>query len=113
MSSPYFDGSEFFEVPDQKDITKPKKICVSGYYLNDSFGCIGGVDSNSDDLNTNVWRTSKIIKYIMAPKEDYIDQHGIGPVDLKTNKSVNQTIGRVKFNIKRYFETSDCIRHRK
>ena len=118
LSTPFFNGTEFFEVPDPKDIYKTKKICVSGTFIESSQSCVEGVDSNSDNFNTNLWRTSKIIKYIMAPKTDYIDQYGVGPADLsskhidfKTGKEVNQTMGRVKFNIKRYFETSDCIRH--
>ena len=127
LAKAYFDGSEYFEVPDPNpdpnDKTKPKKMCVSGENYLDGIGCSGGVDSNSDDMETNRWRTSKIIKYIKSPEKEnnkethYIDSYGVGDdlqsyhIDFKTKEPVNQTIGRVKFNIKRYFETSDCIRH--
>jgi hypothetical protein len=118
LTKPFFDGTEFFEVPDLNNPGKTKKMCVSqnAVLVNDS--CQNGLNTNFDEAISNRWRTSKIIKYISAPKADYIDQYGVGPADLrsnhfdfKTNKQVNQTIGRVKFNIKRYFETSDCIRH--
>ena len=123
LAKAYFDGSEYFEVPDPGDKTKTKKMCVSDVNYTDGIGCSGGIDSNSDDMETNRWRTSKIIKYIKGPEKEedkethYIDSYGVGDdlhsyhIDFKTKEPVNQTIGRVKFNVKRYFETSDCIQH--
>ena len=81
---PFFNGTEFFEVPDQNDIAKTKKMCVSGVFINSSQTCVDGVDTNSSEAISNTWRTSKIIKYIMAPKKDskiinYTDQYGGDP----------------------------------
>ena len=121
QTSPYFDGAEFFTVPDPDKKGSTKKLCVSGTYNETSKSCDYGVDSNSDATNVDVWRTAKVVKYISSPIYDYnyIDQYGIGPTSLhslhtdnETGLEVNQTIGRVNFNIKRYFETSDCIRHK-
>ena len=127
---PFMNGTEFFEVPDQNDRKKTKKICVKGgSYIESSNSCKGdsGSDSNSNDAISEQWRTSKIIKYITAPpiKDDKDDTYYTDSskargennlksqhIDIRTDQKVNQTIGRVKFNIKRYFEKSDCIRHK-
>ena len=115
---PFLNGTEYFEVPDPNDATKPKKICVSGGSYIDSSNSCKGVNSNDNDTITTGWRTSKIVRYIMEPPHPYKDLTGRGPaelpsnhIDMTTGAPVNQTIGRVKFNIKRYFEKSDCIRH--
>jgi hypothetical protein len=121
VRKPYFDGTEYFTVPDLDKKGSTKKLCVSGTYNESSDSCQFGVDTNSSEPDVDVWRTAKIVKYASAPVYDfdYIDQHGIGPPDLhslhvdsQTGLQVNQTIGRVNFNIKRYYETSDCIRHK-
>ena len=121
QTRPYFNGSEFFTVPDINKKGSTKKLCVSGTYNETEKACQFGVDSNSSDSNTDVWRVAKIVKYISSPvyNFNYVDQYGIGPSSLRslhtdneTGLEVNQTIGRVNFNIKRYFETSDCIRHK-
>ena len=115
---PFLNGTEYFEVPDPNDATKTKKICVSGGSYIDSSNSCKGVNSNDNDAITTGWRTSKIVRYIMEPPHPYKDLTGRGPaelpsnhIDMRTGQPVNQTIGRVKFNIKRYFEKSDCIRH--
>jgi len=124
---PFMNGTEFFEVPDQNDKTKTKKICVKGgSYIESSKSCKGDSDSdsNSNDGISEQWRTSKIIKYMTPPTKNgneisYTDSSmamGVDNLksdytDARTGKPFNHTIGRVKFNIKRYFEKSDCIRH--
>ena len=119
LSRPYFDGDEFFSVPDGKGGFK--KLCVSGTYVQSTNSCENGFDTNQMDIVSRVWRTAKIIKYIQEPPMDYIETQGLPAgltsmssrhIDPITKLSVNQTIGRVDFNTKRYFETSDCVKHK-
>ena len=117
LSRPYFDGDEFFSVPDGKGGFK--KLCVSGTYVQSTNSCENGFDTNQMDIHSRVWRTAKIIKYIQEPPMDYIDTTGMGPITMRsrhidpiTRQQVDQTIGRVDFNTKRYFETSDCVKHK-
>ena len=119
LSRPYFDGDEFFLVPDGKGGFK--KLCVSGTYVQSTNSCENGFDANQMDIVSRVWRTAKIIKYIQEPPLAYKETQGLpagltlmssSHIDPITRLSVNQTIGRVDFNTKRYFETSDCIKHK-
>ncbi len=128
----YFNGSEYFLIPDPNKINSFKKLCVSGIYSESTDTCESGVNTNNQWTESSVWRTARIIKYIMQPSDvdgkwnhdtpnsgvNYLDQYGVGPanlmsshVDNNSGATVNQTIGRIRYNVKRYFEKSDCIRH--
>ena len=128
----YFNGSEYFLVPDPDKKNSFKKLCVSGIYSKSTDSCESGVNTNNEWTNSSVWRTARIIKYIMQPSDingnwdhanpnsgvNYLDQYGVGPANLMSSHidndsgaTVNQTIGRIRYNVKRYFEKSDCIRH--
>lgn len=117
LHKPYFDGDEFFEVPDGKGGLR--KICASGTYVDANQRCESGFDTNQSETNSRVWRTAKKIIYSDAPPSQYSDTSSAigGPLnssheDPITRTLVNQTIGRVDFNTKRYFEKSDCIKHK-
>ena len=152
FSPSYFDGDEFFIIPTgtyinltrtingvQTPITKTlfKKICVSGVYDESTGNCTNGFNTNDEDIETDVWRTSKVIRHILQPPNanggwdmsltrdetsgyfylnddgmDYYDQFG-SPSDITPSRSPlkpNMSIHRFNYNKKIKYETSDCIK---
>ncbi|MFZ9470095.1 MAG: hypothetical protein ACO26G_03465, partial [Rickettsiales bacterium] len=152
FSPSFFDGDEYFIVPTgnyksittttsgvSRTVTKSlfKKICVSGIYDTSTGECINGFNTNKDEIEINVWRTSRIVRNILQPPNsngnwdmsltrdgktdyfylnddgmDYVDQFGSPNVAVESRSPLrpNMSIHRTNYNNKIKYETSDCVK---